>query len=488
MSPGFLVAIFRHRAAALGVLLAFLVAGLGYVLIKTPEYESTAQLVVRFGDRSIPDISRSQATELTPADRREIVLTHAAMLQSPDLAGATVKSIGLARLYPDIAENPPRRWTAMDEAEKQFGQHLSVDVGTQDNIITLSFRHPNKALAQQVLNRLIALYVARQTAVYQNPEQSFLGQEVAQAGSRLSAAQNKLEQFKSQWRITDYDQETTDLLKQRGDVDINLRAAEAQLALAQSRSQDMAKLMRTVPASQASAASGEKYRALDDAKTQLDALRLKQRQMLATYSPGSPAMTTLNAGIVEAEKQVDARQAELAARQSATPNVVFQSLQTDYLRNSADARSNTGPVKILTDQLAGIDQRLHDLQQNRGVFDNLTRARQIAEDTYRSLSQRFEDARVKANLNQQGISPAAVISQPTLPYRPAKPRKLIILAACLFCGLILAVATALVMEAFSSRFSTAEQVAVFLDIPVIATIERDQRHVVSGLLTYGGAS
>ena len=167
---------------------------------------------------------------------------------------------------------------------------------------------------------------------------------------------------------------------------------------------------------------------------------------------------------------------------------MYQSLQTDYLRNSADAKSNSGPVQVLTDQLAAIDQRLHDLQQNRGTYDNLTRARQIAEETYKSLSQQFEDARVKGNLNQQGISPASVISQPSIPYRSARPQRLIILAACLFCGLILGIGTALLREALNNRFSNAEQVAVFLDIPVIASFERDQGHVESALLGYGSPS
>jgi len=488
MPYGFLATLFKHRGIALSVLLAWLVAGTGYVLLKTPEYESVAQLIVRFGDRSIPDVDRSQVTELTPSDRREIVLAHAAMLGSHDLAERTVKSFGIATLYPDIAANPPSRWSPLNEAVKQFGNRLNVDVGTQDNVITVSFLHPDKVLATKVVKKLIDLYIAGESSIYQNPQQSFLKSEVKQAGDRLATAQAALEKFKDQWRVTDYDQETADLLKQRGDVDINLRTAQASLALAQNRAQDLARQMRKVPAIQAEPASGEKYRALDDAKTQLGALRLKRSQMLATYAPTSPAMTTIDAGIAAAQEQVQAREGELAARSSSTPNTVYQSLQTDFLRNAADAQSNSGPVKVLTDQLAAVDQRLHDLQQNRGSFDNLTRARQIAEDTYKSLSQRYEDARVKSNLNEQGISPASIISQPTIPYRPARPQKLIILAACLFCGMILGVGAALLKEAFNNRFSTAEQVAVFLDIPVIASFERDQRHVESALLGYGSPS
>lgn len=488
MPYGFVSTLFRHRGPALLVFLAVFLAGLGYVLLKTPEYRSTAQLVVRFGDRSVPDVDRSQATEMTPADRREIVLAHAAMLASPDLAQATIKKIGLARLYPDIAAHPPSAWSAMDEATRVFSRKMSVDVGSQDNIITISFLSPDRKLAAEVVEKLIGIYVGHEASVYQNPEQPFLQKEVQQAGARLAAAQAALGKFTARWQITNYDQEIINLLKQRGDVDINLRNAQASLALAQNRAHDVARVMRGIPARQAEAASGEKYRALDDAKTQLGTLKLKRSQMLATYAPGSPALVTLNAGIADAEAQVRAREQELASRSSNAPNTVYQSLQTDYLRNAADAQSNSGPVKVLSDQLAGIDQRLKDLQANRGAYDDLARARQIAEDTYKALSQKYEDARVKTSLNAEGISPASVISKPTLPYRPDKPRKLMILAVCLVCGMIMAGATALLAEAMNNRFSTAEQVAVFLDLPVIASIERDQRHVGSNLLGYGSSS
>ncbi|HMH64683.1 MAG TPA: hypothetical protein VK515_03810, partial [Rhizomicrobium sp.] len=139
MPYGFIATLFKHRGAALAMLLAWFMTGAVYVLLKTPEYESTAKLVVRFGDRSIPDVNRAPVTEMTPADRREIVLAHAAMLGSHDLAERTIKSFGLATLYPDIARSPPSRWTAMDEAVKTFNKKLAVDVGTQDNIITVSF-------------------------------------------------------------------------------------------------------------------------------------------------------------------------------------------------------------------------------------------------------------------------------------------------------------------------------------------------------------
>ncbi|MDB5396472.1 MAG: hypothetical protein JWM91_3978 [Rhodospirillales bacterium] len=486
MPYGLLTTLFKHKKAVLGIFFGVVLCGLAYLLIATPKYESVAELIVRFGDRSVPEVARTPTSEMTPSDRREIVLSHAAILSSHDLAQATIEAFGLTAVYPDIAANPPTRWTEVDEAVNRFLGKLSVDVGAQDNIITVSFLHPDKKLAHDIVQKLIDLYVAQQTLVYQNPQSGFIGSEVKDAGSRLARAQAALEQFKDQWQITDFDEETADLLKQRGDVDTSLRNADANLQQAQHRQNDIDRLIKNVPATLPESAGGEKYRSVDDAESRLADLHAKQSQMLATYSPSSPAMASLNAAIGTAEADLKKRRAELNSRSASNANSVYQTLQTDYLRTSADAQSNTEPVRILTEQLNTIDHRLSDLRRNRGNYNDLVREQQIAEDTYRSLSTQYEDARVKDSLNRQRISPATLISQPTFPYKTARPRKLITMLACVFGGAILAIGTALALEGRNDRFTTAEQVAFLLDVPVLASFERYQQPTTRGLLTYGG--
>ncbi|HXS41108.1 MAG TPA: Wzz/FepE/Etk N-terminal domain-containing protein [Stellaceae bacterium] len=488
MPYGLLTVLFKHKTAALWVFSVIVLCGVAYLLLATPRYQSVAELVVRFGDRSIPDLGRAPTTEMTPSDRREIVLSHAAILQSHDLAQEAIAAFGIDKVYPDIAENPPGAGTPMDAAVKKFDANLAVDVGTQDNVITVSFLHPDAKLAPKLVHKLIDLYIGQETKVYQNPQSEFLAHEVKDAQTRLASAQSALESFKGKLHITDYDKEVEDLLKQRGDVDTNLRAAEAAYSQSQQRQQELSTLLKTVPEKLPEAASGEKYRGLDDAETKLGDLKTKESQMLATYRSDSPALLSLKAGIANAEAEVKARRAELNNRSLTNVNTVYQTLQTDYLRTSADASSESQPVRVLSGQLKMIDDRLGELQQNRGTFLDLVREDQIAEDTYRSLSTQYEDARVKDNLNKQRISPATVISQPTLPYKPARPRKLVTLVACLFAGTILAIGCALALEALDDRFTTAEQVVFILDLPVLASFGQRQRSVPRVLIEHGGSA
>jgi len=469
------------------VFTAVMVLGIGYLLLATPKYESVAELVVTFGDRTAPEIANRQTEQLTPGDRHEIVLSHAAILQSHDLAQAVIESFGIDKVYPEIVDDPPARGTPMDAAVKQFRDNLNVEVGTQDNIITITLDHPDKDLAPQLVQKMIDLYVSRQTTVYRDPHEGFMANEVKQAGEKLAKAQAALEAFKGQWHISDYDKEVEDLLQQRGDIDTDLHTAKANLAQAQLRQKELQEMMRKVPEKIPDSASSEKYRALDDSRTRLADLKTKESQMLATYDPNSSAMSSLKAGIATAEAEVKARTAELGSRNTAQENTVYQTLQTDFLRTTADANSNAEPVRVLSEQVATIDHRLSDLQQNRGTYNDLNREHQIAEETYHTLSLTLADAHVRGNLNDQHISPAMEISTPTVPYKTARPRKLITLLACIFGGGLLAAGAALLREAQDDRFSSAEQVAYLLDLPVLASFEKRPSRIPMELIAFGGS-
>jgi uncharacterized protein involved in exopolysaccharide biosynthesis len=467
---GLLTLLFKHRRMVLGIFGTVLFLGLSYLLLAQRKYESTSELVVKFNNRSVADVDRTQVTELTPSDRREIVLSHSEILSSPDLAAAAIRAIGLENVYPDIDMDTSDGRDPMNDAVQRFSNNLFVNVGAQDNVITVSFLHPKKEMAQKVLQTLIGLYNGQQTVVYHDPHSDFLKGEVADANKRLDAAQKSLADFQGQWRISNYDDEIEELLKQRGDVDSSLHTARANLELARHKQADLDKLLRTVPKTMPEPAGGEKYRSLDDAHTRLADLENKRSQMLATYRADAPALKTLNEGIANARAEVESRKRDLDRRSSSNSNVVYQTIQTDLLRASADATSNAEPVQVLTEQRNAIDQRLSELRNSRSQYDNLVRERGLAEDIYKSLSTQYEDARVKDSLNKERISSAAIISQPSLPYKSARPRKMVTLLASLFAGAILAVAAAMLRESMDDRITTPEQLEGILGLPVLSTL------------------
>ena len=129
---------------------------------------------------------------------------------------------------------------------------------------------------------------------------------------------------------------------------------------------------------------GEQYHAADTAETQLDELRAKRSQMASTYNPGSEVFQQLDAQIASLSSAAKARTGEArsrAARPSRTWSIRTSRPTTCVPQPRRPARRQ--PADVLTQQLAQINAHLDDLETQRNQYDDLTRAVQIQNDTYR---------------------------------------------------------------------------------------------------------
>ena len=125
---------------------------------------------------------------------------------------------------------------------------------------------------------------------------------------------------------------------------------------------------------------------------------------------------------------------------------------------------------MLTQQLTQINARMDDLETQRNQYDDLTRAVQIQNDTYRTMAIRYETARVEANRNAQKISAAVVIAAPVVPHVPARPRRKLVALATLLVALIAGIGSVLAVEGFDDRFRTPRDVTRILAIAGVGNL------------------
>jgi uncharacterized protein involved in exopolysaccharide biosynthesis len=446
-------------------------AGAAYLILVTPLYRSEASVVVRFDEKAIPDtnMAHDTAPEITAQnDRHETVLANAEILSSPDLALSVIKSFGMEQLYPDILESPPRFGTPLDEAVRVFLKNLNVEPGQQGNVIEISFEHRDPVLSQEVMRRLIAGYMKREGEIFSSADLTFQQQQMEQARVRLVADQAVLKAFKSAAGITSFEEEMSARIKQRSDLEASLQNAQVLLGQAQQRRDALQSLLVKVSPSVQNSATGEKYHAVDDAETRLADLRVKEQQMLSTYNAASPMLEQVRAAIAIAQAEVRRSRNATAERDSSAPNLVFQNIQTDLLRATAEVRAFTDSVAVLQEQLATLDKSMQVNEGQRTRLRDLTRAVEISDSAYRALALHMEDARVVENRVRDRISHGAVITQPSLPYKAARPRYVIMAIASVVAGLFAGVGSALFRELIDDRFTTVRQVEQQLGIPVLA--------------------
>jgi uncharacterized protein involved in exopolysaccharide biosynthesis len=450
-------------------------AGGGYLLLKQPLYLSDASLVLHFDSQSVPDIDRM----LTPSqlqgsnEHREILYSDADILRSHDLIRDVVDRLGVARLYPRIAAEQESDARKLDLAIQSFTSDLVVTVALQSDVLTLSFLNPDAATARDAVQGLLDAFFAQEATVYANPQLRFAEDEAGNARNKLSAAQNALADFKSRHQIADLPQQVSQLLLQRTDVESRLNVAQGRLQEAEQRQDALKQLLVSVPANVSSSAFGEQFHTADDAESRLDQLQAKRNQLATTYRPGSPVFDQLDAQIQSLSAAARARTGEARSRSASQPNIVYENIKTDYLRSAAEATSAREPIQVVGNQLAQINARLTDLEAQRNPYDDLTRAVQIQNDTYRTLAIRYETARVEANRNAQKISAAVVIAAPVAALQPARPRRKLVALATAVAALVSGIGSVLAMEAFDDRLRTPRDVRRMLNLPVLAAFTRD---------------
>ena len=161
-------------------------------------------------------------------------------------------------------------------------------------VLELAFEHRDPAMAQEVLQRLLAAYMKRESEIFSSSDVTFQVQQMEQAKVRLGLDQAALKAFKTSTGISSFDDQMTAMIKLRSDVSGNLQSAQVSFGQATQRRNELQTLLAKVSPNVQNSAN-EKYHAADDAESRLADLRVKERQMLTTYSAGSPMMDQLRA-------------------------------------------------------------------------------------------------------------------------------------------------------------------------------------------------
>jgi uncharacterized protein involved in exopolysaccharide biosynthesis len=169
-----LTAFFRQQRKFFAVFLSIFGAGIIYILLATPGYESTAKLLIKFGQDARPAIQNQNANaDISSADEhREIVQSNVNILSSRDLAEALLNEISLERAYPGLTS--PAHGTLMDAAFKQYSDDLVIKTASDSDIINVGLYNQDPIVAKAMLRRLLDLFIARQSEIYGNPQTAIL--------------------------------------------------------------------------------------------------------------------------------------------------------------------------------------------------------------------------------------------------------------------------------------------------------------------------
>lgn len=410
----FLTVLFKHRTKILAIFLVTVATVTIGSFLMSPVYEAESSILVKFGRENIYRPEVGDKSPMISINQEEAINSEINILTSRDLMEKVITTLTVEKIYPELLESPPSAMTPLQAAMLIFEKKLAAEGIKKSNVIKVSFQHKDPRIAANVVNMLVDFYKEKHLEVYSEPQSSFLEKQLGEYDQKLKQSENTLQAFRQKNQVYSLDEQRSLLLKQRMELDTDLKNMSNHT---------------------------EQDKVITDAKAKLLDLQLKEQGLLQKYKESSRLVVGVR------------KEKELVA--------VFLRQQEAAITR----KMNSGRVK-----LAQVDKEIQSLDLNEIKNQELKREVSNNDKNYRTYVDKLEDARISDDMNRQKMVNVSVIQAATIPAKPIKPKKALNILLGIILGAVSGLGYAFFSEYTSQGLSTPESVEKRLGLPVLTTI------------------
>lgn len=317
-----------------------------------------------------------------------------------------------------------------EEAIDTLLDRLEVEPVRDSYVIQISVRLGSAQLANNVLKKVIEVYQRRHIEVFANDKSSpFFSGQLEKTRTDLAKAQEALQKFREENKISMLEVEEGMLLTQY---------TEDKKLLTQLLDTEQAVSGRDLDSSLISSLSSQTdSTVVREMQLRLLELLLERNRVQQSLGPAHPTVQSVS-------QQVRAAQESLL-----------------------EAIANT---KAITQRkLEVTEQRLAELNKTKAENESKTKEVNILSTQYDFYSLKLEESRVADELAQVQISSVKPVSDPTLPFEPVRPRKVLNLVLAAIGGVILSLGLAFLLDYLDYGLKTPEDVEFYTGVPTLAS-------------------
>ena len=180
----------------------------------------------------------------------------------------------------------------------------------------------------------------------------------------------------------------------------------------------------------AASADNQTVQQYNDQLAKLEQTRIAYKEK---YTEKHPKMIDLNEQIASLKQKVAEEQARVANLQAPSDNKVHQELVAQKFASQTEVAVAQQKAESLRTALAKDNADLDKYTELQKDFARLSQEASVAKDIHSMLVKRIEEAKIAEAMQQNNVQ---VVNEPTLPERPAKPKKAMVLALAALLGLL----------------------------------------------------
>ena len=463
----------RFRWLALAA--AWLVAMAGWTwLALTPNvYEANARVYVNTTSALRPLLDKLTVTPdiISQLDQVKLAMLGRAQLQK------VARSTGLDLKASNEEELDAVLLNLRNKVTITGGQEKGRRRGEVNNLYTISFLHPDREKAVEVVETLLNTFVEDSLGESRRggeSAQKFLQEEIRKTEARLSTAESALADFRREYQGLMPDEQGTFLGRLQA-MESELAGAIRERKLAETR---RAQIMRQLNSEQPLMPGGIGNEAPPqnslDARIQENEAELEN--MLLRFTEKHPQVVALRETLADLKDKRAKNLAELGVRGtdanlgSLDTNPVYQALRGAL----SEVEIEIARVNVIIDDLQGriavLNEKRDEAPEVEAQLARLNRDYDIVKNQYAELTRRLEVAKLSEQATRSDDVDFRLIDPPTASFEPVAPDRLLLVLGILLGGLAVGGAIAFLMHQLKPVFNTRDTLRKTTGLPVIGSV------------------
>jgi uncharacterized protein involved in exopolysaccharide biosynthesis len=467
--------VFRQRwtllAAFAAVLLLALLSGFW-----ARKYEAHMKILVlrQRIDAAVSAEPNAPAQVATPDITEEDLNSEVELLHSEDLLRKVVITTGLQRRVSSLfGRGDEDRNIAV--AVRKLDKDLNIQPVRKADVIAVSYRSGDPQLAARVLNAVAADYLEKHREVHRpSGEFTFFDQQTEQFRRGLEKSQAQLADFTQNNGVVSARLERDLALQHLADFDATAHQAQASAVETAQRIQFLQAQLATMnPRITTEVKDAENQMLMQQLKSTLLNLELKRTDLLTKFDPSYRLVQEVDRQIADARAAIDAEENRPAKEETTDVDPTFAMLRSELAKAQGDLsgfKSRADATRLVANEYRKTAERLEEqaLQQ-----DDLEQTEKTLEESYLLYQKKREEARISDALDLRGILNVALAEQPVVPALPVQsPVKTA--GMTLLVGFFVSLSAAFFADYTSPSFRTPDEVAGYLDMPVLAALPKTE--------------
>ncbi|MFC1830690.1 GumC family protein [Thermodesulfobacteriota bacterium] len=472
-----------------------------------PTYRTTAQILVKIGNRDIYALSGSTGERITNFARTSQISTEKEFFKSHFLAEKVLAHLGPENIYPEDKssdgdsrsfkqvfmqhpiierlkngifqdstiqsnQNSDTQPSAYQEKAIRLQSNLSVRDITNTNLIRLSFKHNDPEVAASVLNTYLDIYLEERLQFQRNPQAStFFKDQSLELKNRLDEAEHNLELFKSENNITDLQQQQRIILQQVSDLRIALNSTLSEEIETKSRIVLLEKQLSQTPETIPQEEQTDQNEALiSRLEAKLVDLQIEEKELLSKYTPQSRMVKNVRERINIVENKIEEQENKLIQRSRVGVNATYQRLKEELYRNQAEIEALSVKKEMLVKQLADFQSEKEILNRLETTLNGLQQSVELYRGNYKLYLAKMEASRIEDAMDNEKINDVISIDRAIPPLKPISPKYKLNIFLSILIGTAGGLLWAIIGDFMDDSIETPEDVEKTLQLTVLTSI------------------